>query len=75
MKNFYYNGLEYFCLPYRDFIANNLNLNMYVYCCDPYIYSHNGKNSIRESFAQIKAIVDCKLWHTSAISLEQSPFI
>ena len=57
------------------FIANNLNLNMYVYCCDPYIYSHNGKNSIRESFAQIKAIVDCKLWHTSAISLEQSPFI
>ena len=27
MKNFYYKGLEYFYLPYRDFIANNLSVN------------------------------------------------
>lgn len=57
------------------FIANNLNLNMYVYCCDPYIYSHNGKNSIRESLAQIKAIFNCKFISPKVVSLEESPFI
>lgn len=79
-KDFIGNKSAIFCTQelysYRAcFIANNLNLNMYVYCCDPYIYSHNGKNSIRESLAQIKAIGDCKLWHTNVISLEKSPFI
>lgn len=57
------------------FIAKDLKLNMHVFCCDPYIYSNVGKNSIKESFSQLKAILNCKFIAPKVVSLEDSPFI
>lgn len=58
------------------FIAKHLNLNMWVYCSDPVLYSGIGKKTIREVLAQTKAILNCSIFVPNNItSLESSPFI
>lgn len=57
------------------YIAKHLDLNMTVFCSDPVIYSHNGKNTIRESLAQVKAILNCSIFKPNIYSLEDFNFI
>ena len=56
------------------YIANNLGLNMTVFCSNPVIYVGRGKDTVRESLAQAKSILDCTLFTPDTTSLEDSPF-
>ena len=57
------------------YIANSINLNMNVICSNGVIYRENNRNLIRESFALIKAILNCTILPIKTDSISVSPFI
>lgn len=57
------------------YIAKKLDLNINIYCSNPVIYVHVGRNTIRESLAQVKAIIDCNFFTPNVFALDTSPFI
>lgn len=57
------------------YIADHLNLNMIVYCSDSIIYADKFKSTIRESLAQVKAIINCNFIAPNTASLEDFSFI
>lgn len=62
--------------PRAVYIAQNLNLDITIFCSDPMIYRNRGKNTVRESLAQVKAILNCKkILPHNTFSLDISPFI
>lgn len=56
------------------YISNYLELNMVVYCSDPYIYTNIGKNIVREVLAQGKAVFNCTIFAPKVDSIENEPF-
>lgn len=56
------------------YISDNLDLNMVVYCSDPYLYTNIGKNAIREMLAQEKAVLNCTIYAPKVDSIENEAF-
>lgn len=79
-KEFVGNKSVIYCVQelysYRAFyIAKHLKLNMTIFCSDPVIYSHTGKNTVREHLAQAKAILNCSIFKPNVPSISDFNFI